>query len=382
MESSEGGITFGAPSLPTTKSGSEEGSGHPSALALAAPVTGSDPIMDLEEQSGHGTISYIRVSPATSRKSRSPTASTKSASASTKSAKTTKSVKSDLAVKSRDNTPVERSSRTRSHTASGLRTATVSSTNGMSADEILNIRIAAQEAARSPVGKSDRKGRSPGPSGSKSPRLGDYSRRSPNGPLPINDVTNETKPAPVFGMATPTVSPRSFAPVESALQGKSSIQQAIERAKLASAQHQARDQSLKAERLESELAKESVKAAAKDDELGAAIHNANQGWYALESASAQVQYLLKESSDLKCNASEQHERIKELICEAAEHRVMIDAQARQNTKHVDQISIQYETTIRNLNSTKDHLRSKHEEERSTYLAVQDELRAVEQANSR
>ena len=243
-------MTFGAPSLPTTKSGSEEGSGHPLALALAASVTGPGLNMDLEETSGQGTISYVRVSPVASKKSRSPTASTKSASASTRSAKTAKSVKSDLAVKSRDNTPAERSLRTRSHTASGLRTAPVSSTNGMSADEILNIRIAAQEAARSPVGKSDRKGRSPGPSGSKSPRLGDHPRRGMNGPLPINDVANETKQVPVFGMATPNVSPRSFAPVESAPQGKSSIQQALDRAKLASAQHHARDQSLKAERLE------------------------------------------------------------------------------------------------------------------------------------
>ena len=47
-------MTFGAPSLPTTKSGSEEGSGHPSALALAAPVTGPDLNMDLEEPSGQG----------------------------------------------------------------------------------------------------------------------------------------------------------------------------------------------------------------------------------------------------------------------------------------------------------------------------------------
>ena len=171
MESSEGGITFGVPSLPTTKSGSEEGSGHPTALALAAPVTGSDMNMELDDQHGHGTLTSIRISPGSSKKSRSPTASTKSASASAKSARTVKSVKSDIALKSRDNTPADRSPRTRSQTAGGLRTAAVSSTNGMSADEILDIRIAAQQAARSPVGKSDRKGRSPGPSGSKSPGL-------------------------------------------------------------------------------------------------------------------------------------------------------------------------------------------------------------------
>ena len=74
-----------------------------------------------------------------------------------------------------------------------------------------------------------------------------------------------------------------------------------------------------------------MKAAAKDDELGEATNHANQGWYALESASSQVQYLLKESGDLKCNASEQHQRINELISEAAEHRVMIEAQG--STEH-------------------------------------------------
>jgi len=83
--------------------------------------------------------------------------------------------------------------------------------------------------------------------------------------------------------------------VESALQGNDVIQQALERAKLATAKHNAHDQSLKAERLEGELARERRKAAAKDDELGEATQAANQGWYAHADASAQVQYLLSES---------------------------------------------------------------------------------------